>query len=355
MSASIQRAADQFERLSPREQRLALIVGGLAVAFLIFFGVRTALGSLEELDRQIGRVQQQLLNVENQIRHRASIEAQYARVAKQHSSQWTAAEIHDRLRAEIYRLAQKQPPPLNADGVADQVTNESGELVSIPSLQQGNLTEGEQGYREYTLAFSVPPSEPAALLNFIERLQTSPQSLRVDEIELTRDPLTTQLAANIRITRTVVAGLPDATKTSAAPGAAAPVAEAKDMRLNVADWKCTDCTITAEPPTGETIALTIEATKPGATAYIERAMPSAAYELGVEITAVGEGTLGIGDGGTPLTGAVPLKSGGEAMRYLLQFRPQSGQRATLQIPLITLTGEKAKAKIAHLSVRKVAD
>lgn len=354
MSAALQRAADYFERLSPREQRLATIVGSLAVAFLIFMGVRTAFDSLGELDRDIGRVQQQLLNAENQIRHRESIEAQYARVAKQHSSKWSAAEIHDRLRAEIYRLAQKEPPPLNADGIAEQVTNESGELVTIPSLQQGNLTEGDQGYREYTLAFSVPASEPTDLLNFIERLQNSPQSLRVDEIELTRDPLGSKLAANIRITRTVVAGLPEAA-TAGTQAGGTPAAAEKSMRLNVAEWVCEGCTITAEPPEGEPVSLTFTANKPGATAFVERGMPPAAYELSTELAVSGAAHLGVADEGKVLSGAVPLREGGEPLRYTVQFRPQSTTRAALRIPFITLESEKCQVKIAYLAVRKVAD
>lgn len=353
MSSALQRASDSFERMSPREQRLALIVGALAVLLVVFMGVRTALDSLATLDRDINRVQQQILNAENQIRHRESIEAQYARVAKQHSSQWSAAEIHDRLRAEIYRLAQKQPPPLNADGIAEQVTNESGELVSIPTLQQGNLTQGEQGYREYTLAFSVPPAEPADLLNFIERLQSSPQSLRIDEIELTRDPLLSKLSANLRITRTVVAGLPEA--NGAAKATSAQTEEAKAMRLNPAEWTCDGCSITPEPAEGEPVALLVSAEKPGAVVYAERAMPPAAYEMSVEVAAAGAARLSVADDGKELDGAVPLRDGGQPVRYVLQFRPTSTARAALRIPLITLEGEGAKVKISQLALRKVGD
>ena len=86
MSAQLQKAAESFEKLNPREQRLAIAVAALVALFAVFGIVRYALESLAMLDSQINRLQQTLLNVDNQIRHRESIEEQYARVASQHSS-----------------------------------------------------------------------------------------------------------------------------------------------------------------------------------------------------------------------------------------------------------------------------
>lgn len=353
MSAALQRMADQFEALSPREKRLASAVGALVALFVVFSIVRTALGTLASMDAQINRLQQTILNVENQIRHRESIEAQYARVASQHSSAWSEAEILDRLRAEIYRLAQKEPPALNADGVPEEVTSKSGELVTIPTIQQGNLSEGEQGYREYMLSFSVPPAPLENMLNFVDRLQNSPQSLRVDAIELVRDPLGDEVSANLTITRTIVAGVAEGGKVNgekeAAPAGEAP----KGQRLVAADWKCDDCTVTPVPAEGEASELVITATAPGAVAYLERAMPPAQYEMVIDAAASGPATLGIADDGQPLEGAQEMAGSGRPARYTVQFMPRSSERVPLRVPVFTLAEKDATVRLSRLAVRTV--
>lgn len=356
MSTAWQRAAAQYEKMSPREQRLALIVGGLAFLFIVVLAVRTAIDSLGNLDAQINRAQTMILNTENQIRHRESIEEQYARVAAQHSSAWTAAEIHDRLRAEIYRLAQRQPPALNADGVPEKMTNTTGELVSIPSLQQGNLTEGEQGYREYMLNFNVPPAPLKDMIDFIDRLQNSPQSLRVDVLELTRDPLGEDVSANITITRTIVAGVKEdkaAVVKVSAPKAAGEK-KAAGMKLNAAEWKTENCEVGAETGGSETTALVFTPKAAGATAYVERAMPPGVYQVSLDLSADGPASITVADNGEPLKGAVEV-SPNKNITCTFQCRTRSDGRPQLRIPLLKLAEAGSTVRLTRMAVEKVAE
>lgn len=355
MSASVQKAYDQFERMSPREQRLAVIVAALVAVFLVFAMVRAALGTLATLDARVNRLQQNILNVKNQIRHRERTEAQYARVASQHSSAWTEAEILDRLRAEIYRLAQRQPPPLDEKGVPVEVTNSQGELVTIPTIQQGNLSEGEQGFREYTLSFSVPAAPLKDLVDFVDRLQNSPQSLRVDAIELVRDPIGEEVSANLTITRTIVAGvgeLADAKPMAIAkpdgPAEAAP----KGMRLNAAEWKAEGCEVHAEPEKGEPTALVIVPAEPDSQAYIERVMPPGIYNVDLDVSAGGKATLAVSDSGKALDGALTLEPGEGPVRIRFQFCTASSERAPLRLPLFTMAGPGSTLRITRMALEK---
>lgn len=355
MSASLQKAYDQFERMSPREQRLAIIVAVLVSVFLVFMVVRSALGSLSALDARVNRLQQNILNVKNQIRHRERTEAQYARVASQHSSAWTEAEILDRLRAEIYRLAQRQPPPLDENGVPVEVTNSQGELVTIPTIQQGNLSEGEQGFREYNLSFSVPAAPLKDMIDFVDRLQNSPQSLRVDAIELVREPIEEKVAANLTITRTIVAGVGDlapAKPLAEAHDGQAEAAAPKGMRLNAAEWKVAGCAVHSEPEKGEATALIIEPSEPGSQAYVERMLPPGVYNVDLDLSVGGPVTLAVADRGKPLEGALSLQPGDGPVRVRFQFHTASSERAPLRLPLFTLAGPDSSLRITRMAVEK---
>lgn len=191
-------------RLSERERKLALAVLVLFALMASFTLVRRSLDTVLELDKRIAQMQDDILNYHRLIAKKQSVEAHYAEVATQHSSEWTEPEIQERLRQEIYRLAQITPPPLNEDGVPVRTNNPEGNLVEIPSLGQGVLREGGEGFREYTITFKVPPVEFAAMVEFLERLQGSPQSLRIDGLELIRHFSSTQVGATISITRTIV-------------------------------------------------------------------------------------------------------------------------------------------------------
>jgi len=134
-------ASDLWRKLSPREQRLAGLVFALAVALLAAVGLRRGWDRIEELDSSIMLLEDAIVENTHQVARREAVEAEYREVSAQHSSAWSAAEILDRLRNEIYRLAHNVPSPLNAEGVADRVENDSGLLVNLPELGEGTLEE----------------------------------------------------------------------------------------------------------------------------------------------------------------------------------------------------------------------
>lgn len=212
--------SDAFRKMSAREQRLALAVAGLVALFAVFMTFRGARDQLRQLDAMIDIRQQDILNYTYLLALNQSVEEQFRKVAMQHSSAWSEAEIQDRLRQEIYRLAQNEPPALDENGIPVRTTGESGNLV-VPSLQPGNLLPGGEDYREFALKLQVMPVPFPSMLEFIERLQSSPQSLRIDGLDLMRSPLDTFVAADIDITRIIAEGV-------SAEGAESPARPSQD-------------------------------------------------------------------------------------------------------------------------------
>lgn len=198
------RLADAWAARTPRERLLAAATAGLAALFLAVLGGRAALDSLDHLNAEISRLQSDIVNQAYQIARRQSVEARFAATAAQHSSAWSESEIRDRLRQEIYRLAYRYPPPLDENGVPVRTDSEGDALVSIPELRGGRLIDGGEGFREYQIEFDLPPVPLPDLLAYLERLQSSPQSLRIDHIDLRRDPARPEVAARIRLARIVV-------------------------------------------------------------------------------------------------------------------------------------------------------
>ena len=195
-----------WNRLSARERMLAFATCGVVAAFLVFTVVRAGLSGIRELDAEIDRLQETIINCANQMARREAVEEQYAKVAAQHSSAWTEPEIHDRLRQEIYRLARREPPPLDERGISVDNAGSTDNLVEIPALGKGEMAEGGAGYRQYRIPLRIPAVGIKPIIDFLERLQQSPQSLRVDKLELSRMPESDQVAANIVITRTIADG-----------------------------------------------------------------------------------------------------------------------------------------------------
>ena len=117
MNSLLQKLNKAWDGLSKREQRLALAVAMLVALFSVVTTVRVAVQRITDLNSTIHNLQQDIVNYHGQIAKKKSVEAQYEKVAKQHSSKWTEAEIHDRLRGEIYRLAQNEPPELDENGI----------------------------------------------------------------------------------------------------------------------------------------------------------------------------------------------------------------------------------------------
>lgn len=193
-----------FEKLSERERRLAQMVGVLAVLFVGMVSVPMALGNLQDLNGNIASLQDTILNYTGQIAIKDSVNAQYAKVATQHSSEWDDKEISDRLKAEINRLAQKNPPGLRPDGTPVSMVGSGGVLVNIPGLGEAEFTPGGDGFRSYTIEVGIPNADIMDIIEYVKRLQGSPQSLRVDEFMVDRNPMTTLAHARMTITRIVI-------------------------------------------------------------------------------------------------------------------------------------------------------
>ena len=208
MSKVLQRLGNIWQQLSEREQRLALITAVVVAIMISVTLYQRAVERLRQMDATIDRLEDELVSYAYQIAHRELVESRYASVAAQHSSAWTEAEIHDRLRQEIYRLARHMPPPLDDSGIPVNMPNEHGNLVEIPALGQGNLVEGGEGYREYRINLRIPPAPLENIIHFLERLQESPQSLRIDLLELNRAHDGNLVTANLDIARIVADGAP---------------------------------------------------------------------------------------------------------------------------------------------------
>lgn len=207
----LQRLNSIWQGLMPREQHLALAVACLVALMLVFLVVRTGRTRLQQHEAALSRLQDELSLYERLVTEREAVEAQFGEVATQHSSAWSEPEILDRLRQEIYRLAQKKPPALDENGIPVSSSGEGGHLVEIPALGQGRLNDANEGYREYSISFKVPPAPLPNMMTFLQRLQNSPQSLRIDGLEIVRPHQETSVTAHIDLTRIIVDGMPEGT------------------------------------------------------------------------------------------------------------------------------------------------
>mgnify|MGYP005843940495 CR=1 FL=1 len=350
----IQIATDQWLRLTLRERAMSVAVLALLVIMVALMTYRGAMDRLDAMDRTIDRLQQDIVNYHYQMARRQSVEAQYNRVAAQHSSRWSEAEIHDRLRAEIYRLAQKIPPPLGDDGIPVRTTGEEGRLVDIPALQQGMLLEGGEGYREYRISLRLPHTELMPLVAFLQRLQESPQALRIDSLDISREPMRTATAARIDITRTVADA---ATETPASErDAATPDWE----QLGLADWQTEGAVLrrvrdAAARDSAPILMVRAEAER-GAAYRIMPIRPGASYDIYLDLQVTGEVRAAVADetGGMLLADPILLESGGELSRYHIQFSAPAwpAREVRMRAPALLLEGPDAAVTIHRMVLRR---
>jgi len=343
--------------LSPRERRLALATAAAVAVFVSWTAVQSSLRSIAALDTEITQVQEEIVGAANQIAHRETVDALYGKVAAQHSSAWTEAEIRDRLRQEVYRLSRQDPQGLDENGIPLNVSNTSGNLVEIPSLGEGVMAEGGEGYRQYMLNLRIPAVDINALVAFLERLQLSPQSLRIDKLEINRNPDSPLVAASIDITRTIV----DGARKSDADGAAETESAPAEGRIPLAasEWKADGCAVRALDG-GSGPSLEIVAERAGAVAEMIRRVPAAAvFEMNVDITARGGGArLAVGAPGASEGFPNPqtLKSDGGTARYQVRFTaPEGSGETVLACPKLLLDAADAVVTVHSLVLRKVSE
>lgn len=357
MSAKfLHRFIAMWQKLSAREQRLAYATVGVFLVMVIVTSVRAALGQLQELDITIGRLEDDLAHYTFQLTHKALVEARYAEIAAQHSSAWTEAEIHDRLRQEIYRLARRNPQGLDEKGIPLNTPNEAGNLVEIPSLGKGVMAEGGEGYREYMINLRIPPTRLEYIVNFLERLQQSPQSLRVDAIELHRAPEADGIvSAVVDVTRIVADGAAPETAEATEPGSGL-----GRISLQASEWHCREASVRNVEGAEGRGAVEVLAAGANAEAFLTKTLPSGAvYEMIADIAA-GNGAallaVGLESDNAPFPGAEPLRADGRAYRYQVQFTlpPDSGS-VKARCPWIQIQESGTVVHITNLLVRKVAE
>ncbi len=376
-SERIKSVGSLWSRLSGRERRLAVLTGAVIGGFLVFTAVRAGLSSLREMDNEIGRLQDDIINCANQMARREAVEGQYAKVAAQHSSAWSEPEIHDRLRQEIYRLARRVPPPLNERGTAVDSPGNTENLVEIPALGKGEMAEGGAGYRQYRISLRIPAVGIKPIIDFLERLQQSPQSLRVDKLELFRTPESDQVAASVVITRTIANGA-SATEAGAGEQKTDQKAAAADKQKNPAvaadaeggvgngriplsasDWATAGCKTELVEAAGAKPYLEFKAEAANATAELARRMSGdAVYEAILEISATGKAEFGMGLEGNRefFPDSVPLKGDGAKYRYQVEFGvPVGAAKGRVACPRLMLAEKGTVVQVHNILLRKMVE
>jgi hypothetical protein len=346
-----------FNKLSARERGLAgLVALALAVA-VCFTVVKSATSHLNLLERQITTKQGLIVKYNHQIARRQNIDTQYARIAAQHSSGWTEAEVMDRLRQEIYRLAKKVPPALNEDGIPFSTATPHGDLVKIPELRQGSVTDSGEGYFEYRMSLRIPRANIMRVVEFIERLQSSPQSLRIEGLAISREPLSTNVRCDIDIARVLAVGSIEGgdivemrPPTSTTPPAA----------LNSEDWSCEGCKIeqVADATLGGGSSLRVEAASEAAELSMTRSLPAGTtYDLLLDARIFNTTTIAICNTGEnqDLAGAQTLDASDTAKRYHLQFTVPGapGTQTDMSVPLFQLASPGNAVQVDAVRLVKV--
>jgi hypothetical protein len=84
-----------------------------------------------------------------------SVESELCSGARQHSSKWTEAEIHDRQRQDFISPRPEISTRVNEEGIPIKTLTDTCALVEIPSLQQGILRTTDKNIGEYTINVEI--------------------------------------------------------------------------------------------------------------------------------------------------------------------------------------------------------
>ncbi len=357
-----------WARISPRERRLALLTGGVILFFAVFTMAGSARENLRMLDNTIYQMQDTIVSYTDQMARKGMVEELYAKVAAQHSSAWSEAEIHDRLRQEIYRLARREPQQLDERGIPLNEPNQSGNLVEIPSLGKGEMTRGGEGYRQYMINLRIPDTDIASLVDFLERLQQSPQALRIDSLEINRMPESSRVAASINITRTIADGSKTASVSSGGGGAAVSSPESADAEggpgqtgkipLSASDWTVKGCEAKLLENEGGRPQVEITALESGAAAELPRKLPpGGAFEMYVEAASSGPAKLAVAvaGGGANFPDAAEMRDDNLVYRYHVQFTVPEGGGDRVACPRFVLPEKGVSVRVQTLLLRKLSE
>lgn len=340
----LRQIGEYWTRLSGREQRLAVLVLGLAAALVCVTLIRRAKERIDELDSSIMMMEDGIVQAQYQIARREAVEEEYRGVAAQHSSAWSEAEILDRLRNEVYRLAHNVPSPLNDNGVADQVENGSGLLVNLPELGEGALNTNDKGFREYQINVKVSNVSLPAMISYLERLQASPQSLRVDGLDLSRNFLDDRVTASIDLTRIVV----DRTESPWTY-----IGQASSQWVNKG---CHIADASAPKSAGRKAVQFTSAGPKGASYLAAELEAGELYELELEASARGKVSLRLFDesANQMLTGNAVLTPDEQPYSYRIRFAlaGEKGTKSTVRVPIISLDEPDCEVYVTSLAYRK---
>lgn len=336
--------------MTGRERRLAFVTALVIAGALVYTVFNRTMESLELLDQRVADLELQLELAQIRMVQRNAVEQAFADIAAEHSSAWSEQEIRDRLKEEIYTLSKATMSPVGMSTAA------GGTLVDIPMLAGGVLNEGGEGYRIFETTFQVRPTGIGNLVRFLQRVQESPQVLRVESLELQRNPANAEVEAVITVSRTVI----DFTTDDAVYAALmerSPVAVAAERNLSrngsfeaydaeaarFPEWDHVSCTVTpgSDLATDGAVCLDAKARAEWASVFQYQTLNSAStYDLLLDVTASGPGRLEVfdEDGGAYLATGPELRPDGKPRRYHLRFNVPgaTGETRTLRAPYVTI-------------------
>lgn len=352
---------DYWKSLSERERKLVIITSCLsALLFCAWAGLR-ATNTLNDLNSNIVRLEQELENLTQQQALGASVQSAFQEVESAHSSDWTEQQISDRLRREIYRLALKKPYSPDQSVATASVSSQTAYMVRIPVLREGTLTEFDDGYREYQVPIQIPKTTLRRLLQFIERIQKSPQMLRVDSLQIARPPTGTSIKVTMDVTRTVVNATPGLAPVRATPVvnlADNPGFEEWDEEQELfMGWQTPGCTVaqTSLNATEGTSSLTARSAGESSTVFQRHLLESGRpYMLSLDIASTSPATLSVvlGDK-TQLGEPYVLEPTGDAKRYTIRFVPPGdpGTKQRMLAPYIALGSTKGDVYVDNVDLK----
>ena len=358
-----------WEKLSFRERALAIFVALLLAVGLSYLVVTSALDHLDRQEAEIDRLEQQLVNFSRHMERRGRVDAAFGQIAAQHSSEWSGEEIYDRLGSEIYRLARQDPGEPGSAGSGP-------DIVAIPQLPPGELAYNTEGYRTYTVEFRTNDAPVDNLIAFMRRLEESPQALRIESIDIRRSP--DQLGvgqATIRVNRTVVDGVEEASEIVDAPGDDRPLdwmpttATARTAELApfgsfeqietdgaIEGWISENCKVTPATRwvTDGKRSARIEATEPGGLfAQSVELVGGRSYTMSIDVKSDVPLTISVMDLESAVTydGQVEIDSNGSLRTYTLAFSVAGSGVRTMHAPAIQIHETGGSAIIDRVRIR----
>ena len=365
-----------FRKLSASERRLAVItVVVLVVAVVVVLGIR-GMRAINALDERIASFQHDLVYCTQQTVQADSVNKAFEAIASQHSSKWTQEEIHDRLRREITRLSLRKLLPPGSEAAP---SGAGSMLVDIRSMPAGSLEDSGEGYRSYTISFRTEPAPATDVATFLERLQRSDQVLRIDTIDMTRQPASNLVTASIKVTRTVIGEGPkeNASASANSPTSSSPSSFADQPSSNLSrngnfekwdaqanrfpEWAARGCRVSvSKSPIDGAACQRAEAVAANANIYQGLDLQAGkSYDLTADISAKGHGQLQVVDGKTeaPFPSAVPLVPDGAIYRYHVRFTIPSAPTGPvpIRVPYIVLEEKGAVVQLGNVILREAED